>query len=121
MENLTTTTTSHPLLIPPEILADASFDMESFLNDELLRRLQVIRAEEEDAVNVILWGDGSPGPQGVIMVTTADTPIVVEECPDECDRCGKTEGTSPFSGWRHDPGECEYLCGDCFETAMVEE
>ncbi len=67
------------ILIPHELLNDSTFDVESFLSHELIRRVNEVRDAERVAVDKILWGDGSPTPQGVITLATA---INVCEPPD---------------------------------------
>lgn len=40
---------------------------------------------------------------------------------EACDRCGREGDTRQFVSWRHDPGECEWLCDDCNGDAVMEE
>ncbi len=99
------------ILITEELIRDNQLDLESCVMDLLIRKL-----------NDGIFEPKADAPQAYHRVIDCEPDVIVEaECPDECERCGKSEGTSLFRGWRHDPSEGEYLCGDCFDTATMEE
>jgi len=54
--------------------------------------------------------------ESLVVLVQADTP------PANCDCCGKADDQlSQFSGWKHDPGESDWLCEQCYDNAKVEE
>jgi hypothetical protein len=86
------------VLVPNELLADSPAYL---LTPAHLNELEAIA--------------GEPTPDHVVETYSPGDP------PECCERCGRADALQDFRGWRHYGDECDWLCGDCYSTARMEE